>query len=36
MQNPCGCWVSLEGMALADVKALFARDGGLELIHGDA
>jgi hypothetical protein len=23
----CGCWVKLEGMPLADVKALFAEDG---------
>jgi hypothetical protein len=22
--NPCSCWTSLEGMAPADVKALFA------------
>lgn len=27
MTDPCGCWISLEGMALADLKALFARDG---------
>ncbi|AHH20801.1 hypothetical protein NONO_c60250 [Nocardia nova SH22a] len=29
----CSCWISLEGMALADVKAMFARDGGFELAH---
>jgi hypothetical protein len=23
----CRCWVSLEGMALADIKAIFAGDG---------
>lgn len=23
----CSCWVSLEGMPLADIKALFAEDG---------
>lgn len=26
MLNPCSCWISLEGMALADIKALFASD----------
>jgi hypothetical protein len=30
--QPCPCWVSLEGMPLADLKALFAgSDLGLEL-----
>jgi hypothetical protein len=24
--NPCPCWISLKGMALADIKAVFARD----------
>lgn len=24
--DPCPCWVSLEGMALADIKAIFAND----------
>lgn len=24
MADPCACWISLEGMALADIKALFA------------
>lgn len=23
----CGCWVSLDGMALADIKGLFAKGG---------
>ncbi len=31
MQHPCACWISLEGMSLADLKAVFARaDLGLE------
>lgn len=24
MTNPCSCWISLEGMPLADIKAIFA------------
>lgn len=24
MANPCACWISLEGMALADIKGLLA------------
>jgi hypothetical protein len=24
MADPCACWISLDGMALADIKALFA------------
>lgn len=31
--DPCPCWTSLEGMPLADIKALFARDGGFQLDH---
>ncbi|MFE6866032.1 hypothetical protein ACFVFS_05710 [Kitasatospora sp. NPDC057692] len=27
----CGCWVSLAEMPLADVKTLFARDGGFDI-----
>lgn len=26
-ENLCSCWISLEGMPLADIKALFAADG---------
>lgn len=25
--NPCPCWVSLEGMSMADLKATFAQAG---------
>lgn len=27
MADPCSCWISLDGMPLADIKALFAADG---------
>ena len=27
MAAPCGCWIRLDAMPLADVKALFAQDG---------
>lgn len=30
MADPCGCWIQLEGMALPELKALFAL-GGLSL-----
>lgn len=31
MADPCSCWISLEGMSLADQKALFAADGTFSL-----
>ncbi|NED75337.1 hypothetical protein G3I51_24040 [Streptomyces sp. SID9944] len=27
MQEPCQCWIVLDGMSLADIKAVFAADG---------
>ena len=27
MASPCSCWISLNGMATADIRALFAADG---------
>lgn len=33
----CPCWLSFEGMALADIKAVFAADGtfSIDLVAGD-
>jgi hypothetical protein len=31
LQSPCPCWVSVESMNLADLKALFSRDGTFNL-----
>lgn len=32
-RESCSCWISLEDMPMADIKALFARDGGFDLKH---
>lgn len=29
--EPCSCWTSLDGLPLADIKAIFAADGGFDL-----
>lgn len=35
MEKSCSCWISLEGMAMADIKGLFALDGLSLEIGGD-
>jgi hypothetical protein len=33
LAEPCGCWISLDGLPLADIKGLMAL-GGLSVEHG--
>lgn len=30
-EKECACWISLDGMPLADIKAIFAADGGFNI-----